>query len=476
MKVGKASTRLMATVGMGMLFGVLAIAGVGVMGTSQSADAQGNESRTEGVNVIWGEDDDFDALANKVEGRNVYVEGVAREGVETERATTFPYQYWTFAVEKTRDGLPVGHSTSEGKVEGPWVRYFGGGQPVYDEEGHMLISNAIWDKATGTWRVQYPDDMESYGFSARCFSCKSVMFNEMYEEYGSDAFGMVMTQDVMEVYTGEVWGCGSCHEDPENPTSEVDSQHIFFNTIIGDDGDELSAGEKVCGQCHNQTFFTSKCTDDEYFQTEKPFRYGFDADALIQQQIEDGMIWPDEYGIYRAGGMHGDLEIFQNSVHDSLGMDCTTCHMPKMTAEDGTVFTDHDASQSPLENSAALEVCLSCHKDQGIEDADAMIAMVRAKQDEAGARENELRDEVTGLVEAVTLAVQSGEYDEETLDTLRYNIFVADFYVEYCQGSGSTTPGIKVVHNPKGIEDYLNRAEKIIDDSYVLLDSGKTNA
>ena len=39
-------------------------------------------------------------------------------------------------------------------------------------------------------------------------------------------------------------------------------------------------------------------------------------------------------------------------------------------------------TQSPLENPAALEKCLTCHKSQGVEDADAMVTFVKGKMDE----------------------------------------------------------------------------------------------
>lgn len=472
--MGKLSARCAMTVGAGLFLGALVVAGVSAATYASTAGANDATQGQEASTVVHGADDDFDALAymtNGADDRNHYEEGIARD-FEQERAERYPYQYWTFATEKSRDGKDAGHSTNQGKVEGPWVRYFGGGQPVYDEDGHMLIAGTTWDKETNTWTVNYPDDFASYGFSARCYSCKSVRFNDMYEQYGSEAFGMPMDKQVMDFVGGEFMSCGSCHEDADSPTSDVAPQHVFWNTVIGDDGEDLSTGEKICGQCHNQTFFTSKCTDDEYFKSEKPFRYGMDADALIKAQTEDGMTYPDEDGISRVGGMHGDVELFHNSVHDSLGVDCVTCHMPQETAADGTVYTNHNASQSPLENTASLEACLSCHESQGIEDADAMVTMVRAKQQEVADRETALRSSLNVLEDAVRSAIHSGKYSDETLDTLRSNLFTADFYNEYCIGSYAQ-PGIKVAHNPTAVDDYLTRAEKLVADSFDLIEAGK---
>ena len=464
-------TRVAATAGMGLLIGTLAVAAVTGIDSNRQAVAQSDGSQT--VSVVYGTDDDFDALAYLNDDRNNYVEGVARD-FEQARAEAYPYQYWTWAIEKTRDGKQYGHSTYQGKVEGPWVSDYGGGSPILDEEGHMLVAGVTWDRATNTYTVDQPEDPASFGFSARCYACKSSVFNDLYETYGSEAFAMVIDQDVKDFIGGDVTSCGSCHEDADAPSVDnLGSQHIFFNTIIGDDGIDLTMGEKLCGQCHNGTFFTGRCKDDEYFKSEKPFRYGFDADSIIQALKEDGMTFPDEYGVMRAGGMHADLEMFHNGTHDSLGIDCVTCHMPTLEAADGTTFTDHNFSQSPLENSAALETCLGCHQNQGIESADAMVNMVRQKQAEAAERETTLKGRLDELEAAVIEAVKSGNYDEETLNTLRDNLLHADFYNELCWGSPMDDAGIKVAHNPTGLDDYLSRAEKLVDESFAIIETAK---
>lgn len=410
-------------------------------------------------------DANFDVLSQKIDGRNTYSEGSIFEGHE-DLAARFPLQYNTFAIEKYRDGFPIGHSTNEGKVNGPWVRD-GGGQPIRDEEGHMLVQGATWDKESGEWLLEQPKEYDAYGFATRCYACKSEKFNDLYEEYGSDAFAMVADKEMQDFIGHEIWGCGSCHEDGLNPTSEVNSQHIYFNTVIRDDGDMLSPGELVCAQCHNGSL-TGACKDEQFFTEEcAPWRYGYDADSLLKAALEDGFIGPDEDGIIYSYSGHYDFEFFQNSTHDSLGLDCTSCHMPTLETEDGTTFTDHDASQSPLENKASLELCLSCHKDQGIEDADAMVAMVRDKQKEAADGMQALVAKCDELEEKLRAAKTAGSIDDATFDEANDALAHATFYVGILKG-GYSDYGIKMVHNPGATFDLIARGDAMVEEALAL--------
>ena len=70
-------TRVAATAGMGLLIGALAVAAVTGIDSNRQAVAQSDGSQT--VSVVYGADDDFDALAYLNDDRNNYVEGVARD-------------------------------------------------------------------------------------------------------------------------------------------------------------------------------------------------------------------------------------------------------------------------------------------------------------------------------------------------------------------------------------------------------------
>ena len=136
----------------------------------------------------------------------------------------------------------------------------------------------------------------------------------------------------------------------------------------------FSTGEAVCGQCH--MLFTANAYLHPEYRGQDFYKYGTEADELRQamREIYDanpiaaedaGIGTPyidEETGAWIYGwGAHPVLEAFQGSKHQSMGVDCVSCHMQKTTAEDGTTYTNHFAAGSPLENPEAVEYCLTCH-------------------------------------------------------------------------------------------------------------------
>lgn len=125
-----------------------------------------------------------------------------------------------------------------------------------------------------------------------------------------------------------------------------------------------------------------------------PWRYGLDPESLMKAALEDGyeMAVNPETGIANFQANHPEVEIFQGSVHQELGMTCVDCHGVKMQGENGE-FTSHGFSESPLENPEALEYCLTCHSSQGVKDAEAMKEFVAGRPEEDGRRRGSLRCE-----------------------------------------------------------------------------------
>ena len=56
---------------------------------------------------------------------------------------------------------------------------------------------------------------------------------------------------------------------------------------------------------------------------------------------------------------HPDVEVFYNSKHDKAGVDCSSCHMPKVKGKDGKVFTSHWQTNP---RQYIKETCLQCHQ------------------------------------------------------------------------------------------------------------------
>lgn len=145
-----------------------------------------------------------------------------------------------------------------------------------------------------------------------------------------------------------------------------------------------------------------------------------------------------------------------------LGLTCVSCHMPETTdGSSGTDYTYHNASASPLENDTALEYCLTCHKNQGIESKEAMVEMVRGKQAEAAAAIAELDVKFDAAYELIKNANQNGGVDETVLQQARDDYSLAEAY--YHATKGGRDDGSKVVHNPTATENYYAQAGNLLD-------------
>ena len=145
MPFAKTRARIATTAGVALL-----VAGIAAWGVGASAMPQTATTDDAATAVIT--EAPFDNLANKAPFKSTYETGCARP-CEQDVAEAFPYQYWTFATEKYRDGKPFGHSTTQGKVEGAWLKDWGG-QPILSENGYYQVEGLKWDKATGVWTLE----------------------------------------------------------------------------------------------------------------------------------------------------------------------------------------------------------------------------------------------------------------------------------------------------------------------------------
>ena len=234
-----------------------------------------------------------------------------------------------------------------------------------------------------------------------CVSCKSADLNTLYAEHGDNVWAMPYADHTDDL---EFWGCYLCHEN--NPSGTVMATSITYKTLAGDYVDTIAPADAACGQCHNalaayprRVVFSGKA-----LQSLDPYRYGTDADALYKAFTEDGdPLLVDEDGVESYSIGHPDVEIYQGSNHQSLGLTCASCHMPSMTNSEGEAYISHNASGSPLENQSALEYCLTCHSAQGIENTNEMVGFVKGKQEILGTANTEAQtslDELHALIVA----------------------------------------------------------------------------
>jgi nitrite reductase (cytochrome c-552) len=304
---------------------------------------------------------------------------------------------------------------------------------------------------------------------ASCLSCKTTASNDLYERYG-EAY-LAMSWDDVKEDVEAYYDCGLCHVNSQD--MEIKPSLVYYNNLARDTFIEEDIRTQACGQCHNGlALYRSKIGGSEAtWDSYDPYRYGTDGDALYRSALEDSAgASPDEEtgAVIVRGTSENDMEVFVNSNHDSLGISCVDCHMPSTTKADGSSYVNHNASGSPLENPDALEYCLSCHKAQGINSQAAMVDLVKGKQADTAALINTVENRLDGIKQRLIAAKASGAGDSQALDTARSNYSKANFFVQFY--ALMLPDGTKVVHNPKAVDDYLNRSIKLLDEADLLLD------
>lgn len=320
---------------------------------------------------------------------------------------------------------------------------------------------------------------------ATCFFCKTGDMTVLYDKYGDELFGMPF-------FTAEggvepdiaIWNCNTCHGDMDDPAGSLRPASVLWNALTKTNLSDVDPKNAVCGQCHNAIEpyrYLVGLTKDSIYDFDG-YKYGYDADGVMKTYlenanyvdgttVEDAIYYKDDQSkivVVGATG-HPDIEMFQNSNHQSLGLTCTSCHMTQEENLKGEEYTRHAASYSPLASRASLEFCLTCHKAQGIEDTQQMVKWVRGKQNAIVEPAAELVDKLAVLYDLIVEKTQQGNFDEATLDKARWAYTRADRYYKWQMGSAES-PGIKVaMYTTDATLKYINRGIAEVDEAVALL-------
>lgn len=342
-----------------------------------------------------------------------------------------------------------------------YTSYMRGADTQKDKGGLPLAHTHVLIRADLETALTIPPFSFSEGRG--CIACKTADSSVLYEKYGEDLFRM--TYDSLKAENIDGWGCYNCHGN--DPANNLGVYSAGWRLLVGDYVDSIAPGDAACGQCHNAL---SRYEDgyvlgsDKLLVTYKPYRYGTDADAILKAILEDGeMPLTDQDGVDYYLSVNPEVEMFQGSTMQKLGLSCVSCHMPKETSVSGTEYTGHNASGSPLENDAALAFCLSCHETQGIEDKDAMVAFVKGKQTELGA----INDEVKKLQDELHKRIVAGSGDEQTDAKARALYLKASWYQEFAI-SGANIAGTKAAHDFAEQKGNYEKALKIVQEGLDL--------
>ena len=354
-----------------------------------------------------------------------------------------------------------------------------------DEEGEdnshagfqaLMETPAVRDVSGAIVEVVDSDDPRKTDVDLKCVACKSSKFVDLYQENGLAAFtSMIIDGELVEYMDGQYWDCYSCHT-LSNGEWIVQANAAYANKNVfpkvASFFDTLNPEEAVCGQCHNTVSSRAFVKEEGDTETYDPYRYGYGMDERYQAMVEDGMYTLDEAtGIKMVSMNHPQVELFQDSIHQSMGLTCVDCHMNKAESDAGEEYTSHDASSPVAEDDSAMEMCLTCHKGQsGLDTVEDMKAFLKENQDAQAARQVEVEAELKQLYDAVLAAVQSGTVDEAALEQAREKYSVANWYVkEQQQNLLDPVDGAQIAHDPSEMRSMLERAGVLAEEGLALL-------
>lgn len=357
--------------------------------------------------------------------------------------------------------------------------------------------------------IRFTPEWESIGSGlfekSTCISCKSEKFDEWVAEDGMDVYYDRYNEKYPDsTVEQDVWSCNTCHSDINDPAGTLGAQISSFGLFGASLAKELDPGSAACAQCHNGLGAYNNLRNLDGRDLEKEpvdaYQYGTDPESFVKAFTEfssdtgeqpGGKIWVDkDLGIYRYSITHPDIELFYGGNHNNLGLECADCHMPSVRTNTGggytkedyetgqydstykpdaeNMYTSHDASGSPLDSYSALSGCLDCHKAQGVESAEDMVAFVKDAQSRFSERYEEVNAAGAECLEVLKAAINSGSQDEATLDTARADYAMATTYLMFANGAPEEV-GEKISHNPEASFEYCDRANAIYEDTIALL-------
>ena len=220
-----------------------------------------------------------------------------------------------------------------------------------------------------------------------------------------------------------------------------------------------------CGQCHVEY----NCNPGTDPTTGKPIgmddgrtnHFPFKGVNDIGKHYTDLKFRDFRHGITGAllwKAQHPDVEVYYGSVHEKMGVQCHTCHMPKVKDKAGKVFTSHWQT-SPKEY--LKETCLGCHK--GWSEKQAVYAIDSLKNRFMGKlrkAEYWLTRFVDKFEEAKNLGV-----DDAVLGAGREKHYEAHVHWEFWTASNGA-----YFHNPQAADASINKGMAIAQEGIKLLD------
>ncbi len=220
------------------------------------------------------------------------------------------------------------------------------------------------DDVRQTLRTGGPTDENSGPMPMACWSCKSPDVARVIEERGEDGYFEGKWARLGSEITNPI-GCADCHDTQSEgfkngePALKVTRPYVerAFEAIGKkfEDQGRLDQQASVCAQCHVEYYFTGPT---------KGVKFPWDKGTRVEQMEEyyDDIGFKDwTHKVSKAPmlkAQHPGYETWRDGIHGKNKVACVDCHMPKVTKEDGTVYTDHKVG-NPFDRFE--DTCANCH-------------------------------------------------------------------------------------------------------------------
>jgi nitrite reductase (cytochrome c-552) len=297
-------------------------------------------------------------------------------------------------------------------------------------------------------------ELTTRGKGATCFTCKSA---DVYRQWNKEG-GINYDSDVEEMLTtGKISHpitCVNCH-DPHATETRIVSfalKEALDRMPNNHPGQRDPINTLVCAQCHvNYNFNPPKKT------IEFPWRKVADMldytreTEFWKEHATGSWIHPElDMRLYKV--QHPEVELYWESPHHRAGVTCASCHMPQITAADGTAFTQHFLG-SPLNN--LEQTCTSCHTQP----PEQLREMVKGIQDEVYGIMRTTMDEMATAIDMIDETRTAQAFSQDLLGQARDAYFTAHLNWEWIAAENSMG-----FHNPEEAKGALRIAtEKAIE-------------
>ena len=215
---------------------------------------------------------------------------------------------------------------------------------------------------------------QAFGGEDAAVACAACHAREDFQTIYNEQGAVILDKNASD-YEMEWSNCTNCHVgDPGE--GNVEGGNAYGDATSTSAKALFPAEDYVCGQCH--AMFPGAAYLEDANKGIDQYKYGFEPEEMLRAMKEyyeanpatetticAGMVGvpmldPEIDTVLYLTDACTEVELFQDSNHQKMGLTCTDCHMPQIEASGGTTYTYHNMTQSPLENPAALEKCLTC--------------------------------------------------------------------------------------------------------------------